>query len=282
MGGIVVGAADQPVEGVTVVMTVGKYGPGKRPKNPVGYEMYYEVPSRTGPDGRWRTDSVPPGVEEVNLQLIHPEFVSDGSYTTGARGRSPKLEALRAQADRQVLIKGAKIRGRVLDEKGKPIAGARVADSTRGLSFLDYVWRSRHGCGRVFPCPSPSGRKMSLTVQAAGYQPAMREISAEPDAPPAEIRLAPGRMLRGRVVDPQGRPIPGASLGIPGYGKYKASVSTGGLTPRAASNGTVRLRGECSSGPGRKAIYRSIPSRSPRATRKRSSSSSRRSTSASG
>ena len=53
--------ADQPVEGVTVVMTVSKYGPGKRPKNAIGDEIYYEVPSRTGPDRKWRTDSVPPG-----------------------------------------------------------------------------------------------------------------------------------------------------------------------------------------------------------------------------
>ena len=88
MGGVVVYAADRPVEGVTVVMTVSKYGPGKRPKNPIGYEMYYEVPSKTGPDGRWRTDSVPPGVEIVHLQLIHPDFVSDGSTTLGAAGRT--------------------------------------------------------------------------------------------------------------------------------------------------------------------------------------------------
>ena len=84
MGGIVVYLGDQPVERITVVMTVQKYGAEKRPKNPTGLEIYYEVPSRTGPDGRWRTDSVPPGAEEVHLQLIHPDFVSDGSTTLGA------------------------------------------------------------------------------------------------------------------------------------------------------------------------------------------------------
>jgi hypothetical protein len=102
MGGIVVHAAERPVEGVTVVMTVTEYGPGKRAANPTGHEIYYEVPSRTGSDGRWRTDSVPPGAEGVQLQLIHPDFVCDGATTLGGTGRSGKLAALRDQSDRQV------------------------------------------------------------------------------------------------------------------------------------------------------------------------------------
>ena len=95
MGGIVVAAADRPVEGVTVVMTVGRYNPGKRPANPTGQEIFYEVALRTGPDGRWRTDSVPPGAEEVGLQLIHPDFVGDGCRTEGWPGRKPALSGLR-------------------------------------------------------------------------------------------------------------------------------------------------------------------------------------------
>ena len=81
---------------------------------------------------------------------------------------------------------------------------------------------------------------MSLTVQVAGYQPAMREISAEPDAPPVEFRLAPGRMLRGRVVDPQGRPIPGANVVIPSYGKHK-----GVLFPQMDRRSRPLRMGQC-------------------------------------
>ncbi len=86
MGGTVVYTEDQPDAGVTVVMTV-RHGPGKRPENPGGYEIYHEVPSRTDRNGRWRTDSVPPGAEEIHLQLIHPDFVSDGSTTVSAKGK---------------------------------------------------------------------------------------------------------------------------------------------------------------------------------------------------
>src|SRR5262249_49631669 len=61
MGGLVVYEADRPIEGITVVMTVTRYGPGRRSPNPTGIEFYNEIPLRAGPDGRWRTDSVPPG-----------------------------------------------------------------------------------------------------------------------------------------------------------------------------------------------------------------------------
>ena len=221
MGGIVVYAADQPVEGVTVVVSVSKSGAGKRPKNPTGDEIYFEVPSKTGPDGRWRTDSVPPGVEIANLQLIHPDFVSDGSTVVGAPGRTPDLAALRDQTDRQVLTKGAKIVGRVVDANGKPIAGAQVVDSTRGLTFLTYVRRVFTDAEGRFHIHLPRGGDVTLTAQVEGYQPMTLKVVAQPDSPPVEFRLARGRMLRGRVVDTQGKPIAGASLIIPSYGKHK-------------------------------------------------------------
>jgi beta-lactamase regulating signal transducer with metallopeptidase domain len=217
MGGIVVYAQDQPVEGVTVVMTVNKYGPDQRPQNPTGHEIYYEVPSRTGPDGRWRTDSVPPGAELVHLQLIHPDFVSDGSTTRGARPRLPKVAALRNQTDRQVLTKGVKISGRVLDDKGTPIAGARVVESTQGLTFLRYVRNAITDAEGRFYFHVGRGGPVSLTVQVKGYEPKTRVVLPDPDTPPVEFRLPPGKKLRARVVDPKGKPIAAACVIIPSH-----------------------------------------------------------------
>jgi hypothetical protein len=221
MGGIVVYKNDQPVEDVMVVMTVSKYGPGKRPANPTGHEIYYEVPSRTGRDGRWRTDSVPPGAAEVNLQLIHPDFVSDGTTTLGIKGRTPSITALRELTDRQVLLKGVEISGRVLDHQGKPIAGAEVIDSTRGLTFLPFVRRAFSDAEGRFHFHLARGGDVTLTAQVHGSEPATLKVSAEPSAPPIEFRLALGRSLRGRIVDPQGKPIAGANIIIPSIGQHK-------------------------------------------------------------
>lgn len=221
MGGIVVHADDQPIEGAIVVMTVKKYGAGKRTPNPTGEEFYYEVPSRTGRDGRWRTDSVPPGAEEVSLQMIHPDFVCDGSTTLGNPGRSPKLAALVDRLDRQVLLRGLRIDGRVLDDRGHPVAGARIVDSTRGLTFLPYVWRAATDVEGRFHIHLLRGQAVTLTVQAPGYQPAIREIASSRDGATVEIRLAPSRRLWGRVVDSRGEPIAGAQVHIPSYSRYR-------------------------------------------------------------
>ncbi len=221
MGGIVVHADDLPVEGVTVVTTVKKYGPGKRAANPTGDEIYYEVPSRTGRDGRWRTDSVPPGADEVSLQLIHPDFVCDGCTTLGNKGRSPKVAALLDRSDRQVLLRGLRVDGRVLDDQGRPIAGARVVDSTQGLTFLPYVWHAATDREGRFHIHLPRGKTVNLTVQAQGYQPAIREVASSQGGPTVEFRLPPGRRLEGRVVDTRGKPIAGADIYIPSYSRYR-------------------------------------------------------------
>jgi beta-lactamase regulating signal transducer with metallopeptidase domain len=217
MGGIVVAAVDRPVADVTVVMTVGVGKRGARPANPTGTEIFYEIPLKTGPDGRWRTDSVPPGAAQVHLQLIHPDFVSDGCRTEGAAGRSPKISDLLAQTDRQVLLKGVEIRGRVVDEMGHPIAGANVVDSTRNLVFLDYVWKAVTDADGKFHIHLPRDRVVNLTVQAKGRQPAMQTVTPDPDHADVEFRLPPGKRLRGRVVDPDGNPIADASIHIPPF-----------------------------------------------------------------
>ena len=235
MGGIVVGVADRPVEGVTVVMTVSRYGPGKRPKNAVGDGYYYEVPSRTGPDGKWRTDSVRPAAE-VDLQLIHPGLRVRWVPHHGGEGAFSEAAALRHWPIGRSCARGWRSAAGC-SMSGKPIVGAKVVDSTRGLVFLDYVWSTFTDAEGNFHVHLPRDAKMSLTVQVAGYQPAMREVSAEVGAPPVEFRLPRGRMLRGRVVtgwpadrrscrrDPELRQVQGVSS------------FDGGPTPKAASNG---------------------------------------------
>ncbi len=211
MGGIVVAAAERPVEGVTVLMTVTRFGPGERPANATGFESY-SIPSRTGPDGRWRTDSVPPGADEVKLRLFHPEFVSDGTSTLGWPARAPKLAALRDQSDRQVILKGLALEGRVIDEQGRPIAGARIEDSTRALGSSEFAWCHPSDAEGRFHVHLPRGKSFLLTATAEGYVPGTGAVSPDPDRPALAFQLVRGKRLRGRVVDPAGHPVEGARV----------------------------------------------------------------------
>ena len=46
----------------------------------------------------------------------------------------------------------------------------------------------------------------------SGQAPFYRPLSIEPNVPPVEIKLRPARVLRGRVLDRQQRPVPGAKV----------------------------------------------------------------------
>jgi hypothetical protein len=217
MGGIVVAAAERPVEGVTVLVTVIRFSPGTGDANPTGKEYHAQLPSRTGPDGRWRIDSVPPGADGVELRLIHPDFVSDGAAIRGWPARSPTVAMLRERSDRQVVLRGLLVEGRVIDEQGRPIAGARIEDSTRGLDPSVFAWCHVTDAEGRFRAHLPRGKSIRLAVRAQGYVPAIQDVPPDPDRPPVEFRLERGRRLRGRVVDPSGHPIEGAlanALGV--------------------------------------------------------------------
>ncbi len=222
IGGLVVDEAGRPIEGVTVVASVDQHGSGDRLKDPLGTEILYEVPFRTGRDGRWSTGSCPPTAAKLSLQLIHPDYVSGGCRTLGGPGlRHPSLEALRNHADRQVMTKGVRLNGRVIDAAGKPIPSARITDSSKGLTFLDYVRHTDTAADGRFHFHFEPNEKLKLTVQVSGFEPATRSIVANPNHEPIEFKLDSGKVIRGRVVDPGGKAIPGANVIIPRFTKHE-------------------------------------------------------------
>ena len=53
-----------------------------------------------------------------------------------------------------------------------------------------------------------------VTVQAEGFAPRIRDVRVEERTAPVSIRLTePGSMLRGKVVDIEGKPVAGAFVG---------------------------------------------------------------------
>ena len=54
--------------------------------------------------------------------------------------------------------------------------------------------------------------KAKLAVMAKGHAPALKEIAVAPGMLAVDIRLGPGRTILGKVVDPSGKPKPGAMV----------------------------------------------------------------------
>ena len=137
----------------------------------------------------------------------------------------------------------APLAGRVLDEGGRPIAGAIVERSPSRYVADSYVepekeapldrWgaapliegapelryqsvRRENGFPTLetdadgrFQFEAVALGECILTVEAKGFAPRYRRVTVAPDIGPQEFRLERGRSVRGRVVNPQGDPLAG-------------------------------------------------------------------------
>lgn len=104
------------------------------------------------------------------------------------------------------LLPGAVFTGRVVDEAGTPIAGAKVAASglARGTE-TDAAGQF------VFGGAAPDNNQ-GLTVTKAGFQPTSTVAWA--GGAPLEIVLRPGLVLTVRVVDDRGEGLAGVRVGV--------------------------------------------------------------------
>jgi RNA polymerase sigma factor (sigma-70 family) len=238
IGGTVVDKAGRPIAGAMVVVTVSGYAePRSRPKIAKGHEATYEVPVKTDDQGRWRCACVSPHATQVKLQLIHPDYVSGSSIAPLGRGVSqPAMAGLRAFTDRQVMTRGARVSGRVVDTEGLPIPGADVVDSTQGMTFLLFLRRTKTDADGLFHFHFDPNEQVTLTATAKGHAPEDRVWRAGPGEAPVEFRLPRGHMIQGRVVDHRDRPLSRTMVYISGVGRYK------GVFLRTWTNAEGRFR----------------------------------------
>jgi protocatechuate 3,4-dioxygenase beta subunit len=125
---------------------------------------------------------------------------------------------------RLVMQPGRSARGRVADEKGRPVASARVELKRSPASLIDPSTAppddSLHEAqtdadGRFEIAGLPAGW-YDLAVSRPGFLPASEPALEVADAGSVldlgTVTLRPGRNLSGRVTDPDGKPLAGAEV----------------------------------------------------------------------
>jgi hypothetical protein len=199
IGGTVRDEAGKAIAGATVSLSESGT------KRKAGTGMLSNLPVTTDAEGRWTTGSVPPEPGRIFGWVTHPEFL---------RGVvNAPLDAMVAGKADVVLKPGEVIEGRILDDVGKPLAGASiVAAASRDVSS-DRPQSVSDVDGRFRMANVEPGIK-SVVVSAPGRMPELRAVQASRGMSPLEIRLRPGKALRGRVVDENGKPIAGAHVSI--------------------------------------------------------------------
>lgn len=166
-------------------------------------------------DGTYAIAGLPTGSYELRVddERAAPYVQRDLRVTAGAR-----------LAHDVALAPAAALRGQVVDERGRPVAGAQVTalrpsaepPGPFGPPRLDSVGGSRSGAdgGFVLPRLSP-GSEHTLVVLHPDLLPAVLSpppAGADGAAPPLRVVLRSGLALRGRVRDASGRPIAAAKV----------------------------------------------------------------------
>lgn len=219
-GGVVRNEKGQPIAGVKVNV---RYWERTSQFNPhLRVNIDDDIPGvTTDKDGRWRMDILPAKFTDdgPRLFLAHPDYVSDHlqrGHTPTPVIERPSYESLRAQTAVMVMSKGATISGRVTDESGKPIPAAVVSnqyDCYDPDPLKITAITNQDGQFRLSGLSHRQNyRDYFFAVQAAGYAPVFVEVSDHDSTRPAEIQLARGQAVHGRVVDESGKPLEGVSI----------------------------------------------------------------------
>lgn len=168
----------------------------------------------TDEQGRFSVGEIPPGA--VRVSALHPAFVRGESALRAARaGETIEVEV--------VLHSGGLIDGRLVDERGYPIAQQMIEVRVEHDPAVRRVFTARDGTFRV---PAILGR--ASVVAVVNGQPAARAEVEVADAQEQRLTLSldrETRRVRGRVLDPSGYPVAGAEVLLAGGGHSTRTVS---------------------------------------------------------
>jgi large repetitive protein len=178
--------------------------------------------------------------------VVHAKGYAPAAMMLGTSGNANTVEHAALS-----LARGAALAGRVVDDKGKPVAKARVV-ATSAAEALPVVDPRRDGvvtaADGTFSIATLSAGTWRVTATSGDYAPttsAPITIDGIHARSGIELRLLAGAVVRGTVKDPTGAPVPAAevSVVVNGYVFWRTRrqaltdangrFSIGGLAPRA-------------------------------------------------
>ena len=199
VGGIIVDPEGRPVEGVKVGPWIEfKKRPGDRE------QMYSGASATTDAAGRWRCESVPDSMGEVHVSIDHPEF---GPVRRNLARAEFGIEGGKAPTARIPLDRGLTVTGHVVDDEGKPIAGALIR-----TKFHNEIREARSLADGSYRLPGCEAKPTRIVASAKDRAADLKDLNIDPDTGPVDFRLKPGGTVRIRVLDHEGRPLAGARI----------------------------------------------------------------------
>lgn len=195
LGSIIVNEEGQPIEGVSVHPSI-EY---KKRETDLS-QLAMGGSKKTDAEGKWAMHFVPAAKDELSVELSHPEYMPAVRRLSTTTFR---LEKDAAPKETIVLPRGLTVTGKVVDQTGAPIAGAVIR-----TKFVNDHRQATTGEDGVYKLLGCGPQRASLVVTAKGFGPDVQEVQIEPELPPVDFTLGPGKTLRVRIMDEQGKPLP--------------------------------------------------------------------------
>lgn len=238
VGGRLVDAQQRPVPGAVVRAEAWVPDLSGRDPDPDREPTYFgeAVPvGVTDAEGRWVCTTLSPGQGQVRFEFTHPDFVAQ-TLSVDRTKDAAAWSDLRGRRTVTPLTAGALVRGQVVTPAGAPVAGARIAlrwddpgviTDTEGL----FVVRSL-----------PLGEQ-TLMATLDGFAP--KAFVAEAGGSAARVALEPAGILRLRIVDVNGQPIPSVRVSLAPQDDMASQLGLGlvGWEARTDAEGRVTWRG---------------------------------------
>lgn len=212
--GHVVDQAGQPVAGAQVVLRSAARGDMRmRVRNL--REPEPPIEAATDAKGRFELRDLPPGNYELTARGAGYAPLTVPGLEVPQGGGSTDLGTV-------TLVPGVALEGYATDPQGQPVAGAEVrvieASADRMSRFLRMdeaepppaATSGQDGFFRVED--RRAGETVDLDASRPGYAPASAPGVRVPTEQPVRLVLQPSAAVEGRVVDPDGKPVPGTRV----------------------------------------------------------------------
>ena len=151
----------------------------------------------TDEEGRWCA-KMRPNCRLSRLQLVHPEYGDTG-------GNHKNYGDLLGGHGTLTMQRGITVTGIVRNSLGVPLADVVLRLGGRRTVTPD---------DGAFQIKGVRGGKHMLRVEPRKHAPTRRYVDVEPNMPPLDITLQPGRDYAGRVLDSRGRPLSGVKIEV--------------------------------------------------------------------
>lgn len=191
-------------------------------------------------DGGFVIENLSPG--HVTLAVAAPGFQP-------AQRKGIEVPAGKDVSGLEVVVrKGATIEGRVTTADGRPVAGTHLrvmpAADPGGplLAALGLPEAVADGDGAYQLEGVPEGTR-SIVAEERDHPKVVQTLAVQPGSNHLDFQLADGREVSGRVIDPQGQPVPGAEVSLSSRSSawYATTGPDGGFRMTAIPDGAYRL-----------------------------------------